>query len=211
MKKLTILIFSILFTLSTTAFAGGMIGVKYGNGDLEGNSKSYTAGSTAYAAQSGSKDNEFGAIFAEVNVKESPISVGLEYVPFDADISLNGDASGVSANVSDYTTLYALAMHELNEVSVYAKLGYSMADIGTVKPNDGQTTINSSSDLLEGMMYGVGVQSKELPFGLVARAEYTFTEFDDISVTTTSNGSAAVKKTADGDLTTLTISLAKSF
>ena len=60
MKKLTILIFSILFTLSTTAFAGGMIGVKYGNGDLEGNSKSYTAGSTAYAAQSGSKDNEFG-------------------------------------------------------------------------------------------------------------------------------------------------------
>ena len=211
MKKLTILTFSILFTISTSAFAGGMIGVKYGNGDLEGNAKSYTAGSTSYAAESGSKDNEFGAIFAEVNIKESPISVGLEYVPFDADISLNGDASGVSANVSDYTTLYALAMHELNEVSVYAKLGYSMADIGTVKPNDGQTTINSSSDSLEGMMYGVGVQSKELPFGLVARAEYTFTEFDDISVTTTSNGSASVKKTADGDLTTLTISLAKSF
>ena len=211
MKKLTILTFSILFTISTSAFAGGMIGVKYGNGDLEGNAKSYTAGSTTYAAESGSKDNEFGAIFAEINIKESPISVGLEYVPFDADISLNGDASGVSANVSDYTTLYALAMHELNEVSVYAKLGYSMADIGTVKPNDGQTTINSSSDSLEGMMYGVGVQSKELPFGLVARAEYTFTEFDDISVTTTSNGSAAVKKTADGELTTLTISLAKSF
>ena len=211
MKKLTILTFSILFTISSSAFAGGMIGVKYGNGDLEGNAKSYTAGSTTYAAESGSKDNEFGAIFAEINIKESPISVGLEYVPFDADISLNGDASGVSANVSDYTTLYALAMHELNEVSVYAKLGYSMADIGTVKPNDGQTTINSSSDSLEGMMYGVGVQSKELPFGLVARAEYTFTEFDDISVTTTSNGSVAAKKTADGDLTTLTISLAKSF
>ena len=45
----------------------------------------------------------------------------------------------------------------------------------------------------------------------MARAEYTMTEFDDISVTTTSNGSAAVKKTADGELTTLTISLAKSF
>ena len=211
MKKLTILTFSILFTVSTSAFAGGMIGVKYGNGDLEGNAQSYTAGSTTYAAESGSKDNEFGAIFAEINIKESPISVGLEYVPFDADISLNGDASGVSANVSDYTTLYALAMHELNQVSVYAKLGYSMADIGTVKPNDGATTINSNSDSLEGMMYGAGIQSKELPFGLVARAEYTFTEFDDISVTTTSNGSAAVKKTADGDLTTLTISLAKSF
>ena len=212
MKKLTILIFSILFTLSTTAFAGGMIGVKYGNGDLEGNAQSYTAGSTTYAAESGSKDNEFGAIFAEINIKESPISVGLEYVPFDADISLDGtNSSEQSANVSDYTTIYALAMHELSNFSVYAKLGYSQADIGTIKNNDPTTTVNSKSGELEGMMYGAGIQSKELPFGLVARAEYTFTEFDDISVTTTSNGSAAVKKTADGDLTTLTISLAKSF
>ena len=212
MKKLTILTFSILFTISTSAFAGGMIGVKYGNGDLEGNAKSYTAGSTTYAAESGSKDNEFGAIFAEINIKESPISVGLEYVPFDADISLDATNSSLqSANVSDYTTLYALAMHELSNFSVYAKLGYSQADIGTIKNNDPTTTVNSKSGELEGMMYGAGIQSKELPFGLVARAEYTFTEFDDISVTTTSNGSAAVKKTADGDLTTLTISLAKSF
>ena len=211
MKKITILFVSALFTLSTSAFAGGMIGVKVGKGDLDGNNKSYTAGTNAYAASSGSKSSKFGAIFAEINVMESPISVGLEYVPLDADISLNGKASGVSANVSDYTTIYALAMHELNEVSVYAKLGYSKADIGTVKVNDTQTTYVSQSGDLEGMMYGVGVQSKELPFGLVARAEYTITDFDDISVTTTSNGSATVKKTANGELTTLTLSLAKSF
>jgi len=211
MSKITTLLFLVLFGLTTSVYAGGMIGVKLGKGDLEGNSKSYTAGSTTYAAISGSKDAEFGAIFAEVNIKESPISVGLEYVPFDADISLNGAQANVSANVQDYTTIYALAMRELNDVSVYAKLGYSMADIGTVKPNDGQTTINSNSDSLEGIMYGVGVQSKELPFGLVARGEFTYTEFDDISVTTTSNGSTSVKKTADGELTTLTFSLAKSF
>ena len=209
MKKITILILSVLFTLTTSAFAGGMIGVKYGKGDLDGNAKSYVAGSNTYAAQSGSKDSEFGAIFAEINIMESPISVGVEYVPLDADISLDGHQANVSANVSDYTTLYALAMHDLTNFSVYAKLGYSMADIATIKT--GGTVINSQSDSLEGMMYGVGVQTQELPFGLVARAEYTFTEFDDISVTTTSNGSAAVKKTADGDLTTLTISLAKSF
>ncbi len=80
MKKITIILISVLFTLTTSAFAGGMIGVKYGKGDLEGNAKSYVAGTTTYAAQSGSKDSEFGAIFAEVNIKESPISVGLEYV-----------------------------------------------------------------------------------------------------------------------------------
>ena len=211
MKKITIIFVATLFTLTTSAFAGGMIGIKLGQGELEGNKKAYTAGTNTYAAGSGTKDSEFGAIFAEINIKESPISVGLEYVPLDADISLDGRSSGVSANVSDYTTIYALAMHELNEVSVYAKLGYAKADIGKVKVNDSQTTYVSQSGDLEGMMYGVGVQSKELPFGLVARAEYTITDFDDISVTTTSNGSTAVKKTANGELTTLTFSLAKSF
>ena len=211
MRKITTLFFLALFTLTTSVYAGGMIGVKLGQGDLEGNSKSYTAGSTTYAAISASKDSDFGAIFAEVNIKESPISVGLEYVPLDTDISLQGHQSNVSANVQDYTTLYLLAMHELTNFNVYAKLGYSEADIGTVKANDGQTTVNSQSGSLEGIMYGLGVQSQELPFGLVARAEYTFTEFDDISVTTTSNGSANVKKTASGELSTLTISLAKSF
>ena len=211
MRKIIIIFISALFTLTTSAFAGGMVGVKLGYGDLEGNAKAYTAGSNDYTAQSGSKDSEFGAIFAEVNVKESPISVGIEYVPFEAGISLNGHQSNVSAELSDYTTLYLLAMHDLTDVSVYAKIGYSEADIGAVKANDTDTTINSQSGSLEGMMYGVGLQSQALPFGLVARAEYTYTEFDDISVTTTSHGSASVKKTADGELSTLTISLAKSF
>ena len=210
MNKITTLLITAMFTLATSAFAGGMVGVKYGNGDLEGNAKSYVSGTTTYAAQNGSKDNQFGAIFAEFNVKESPVSIGLEYVPFDADISLDGDASGASANVGDYTTLYALAMKEINDVSLYAKLGYSMADIGTVKANDGQTTINSNSDSLEGIMMGLGIQSKSVN-GIVARAEYTYTEFDEISVTTTSNGSASVTKKADGELTTLTVSIAKSF
>ena len=207
MKKITILILSVLFTLTTSAFAGGMIGVKYGKGDLEGNAKAYGQ----YNAQSASKDSDFGAIFAEINIMESPISVGVEYVPLDADISLDGHQANVSANVSDYTTLYALAMHDLTNFSVYGKLGYSQADVGKVKVNDTATTYVSQSGDLEGMMYGLGIQSQELPFGIVARAEYTYTEFDDISVTTTSNGATAVKKTADGDLTTMTISLAKSF
>ena len=213
MKKITTLLITAIFSLSTSAFAGGMIGVKYGNGDLEGNAKSYVAGGTTYAAETGSKENEYGAIFAEVNVMDSPLSLGVEYVPFDADISLNGKNANVSANVGDYTTIYALAMKELpnGNASVYAKLGYSMADIGTVKANDALTTINSNSSELEGMMYGVGIQSKELDMGIVARAEYTFTEFDDISVTTTSNGSTSVKKTASGELSTMTVSIAKSF
>jgi len=86
MNKFSILILSVLYTLTIPAFAGGMVGVKYGVGDLEGNAKAYGQ----YNAQSASKDSDFGAIFAEVNIMESPISVGIEYVPIDADISLDG-------------------------------------------------------------------------------------------------------------------------
>ena len=179
MRKIIIIFISALFTLTTSAFAGGMVGVKLGYGDLEGNAKAYTAGSNDYAAQSGSKDSEFGAIFAEVNVKESPISVGIEYVPFDADISLQGHQANVFANVSDYTTIYAMAKHEFAAFGVYVKAGFSEADIGAVKPNDGNTTIDTQSSTLEGTMYGFGLQSKELPYGLVARAEYTLTDFDN--------------------------------
>ena len=32
MKKITIIFISALFTLTTSAFAGGMVGVKYGTG-----------------------------------------------------------------------------------------------------------------------------------------------------------------------------------
>ena len=60
-------------------------------------------------------------------------------------------------------------------------------------------------------MVGIGFSSPENSIGLSVRAEATYTEFDTIQVTTTSNGSTSVKKEADGDLTTFSVSLAKSF
>ena len=47
--------------------------------------------------------------------------------------------------------------------------------------------------------------------GLVGRVEATYTDLIDVSVTTTSNGSTSVKKTGSGEITTFTVSLAKSF
>ena len=212
MNKFKIFIISAALAFTTSAFAGGTIGFKIGNGDLEGNSKAYTAGDTNYAGASGSKDSEYGAIFAELNLGDTPISVGLEYVPFDADISLDGKNANTSANVDDYITAYLMAGKEMpNGASLYVKAGLSTADIGTVSPNDAQTTVNSNSGSLDGTMIGIGFESPENSAGIVVRAEATYTEFDTIQVTTTSNGSSSVKKEADGDLTTFSISLAKSF
>jgi len=212
MKKIiSILFVSALFTVS--AYAGGMIGIKYGNGDLEGTKDAYTAGSNSYSAQSASKDHEFGAIFAEVNLPNHPVSIGLEYIPYTATVSVDGNSADSHLELSEHTTLYALISNSIGDgdASAYFKIGYAMADIGGVKANYATTTVNSNDDSLEGPMIGFGVQSASFGFGLVARLEATVTDYDAVSVTTTSNGSSSVKKTADAELTTVTISLAKTF
>ncbi|SMF77961.1 hypothetical protein [Candidatus Pelagibacter sp. HIMB1321] len=212
MKKILTSFFSLLL-LTSSAFAGGMIGIKAGVGELEGNKKSYTAGSNTYTAQSASEDSEYAAIFAEVNLGESPVSVGLEYIPYTATVSVDHGAADSHLELSDHTTLYLLASKELsNGASVYGKLGYSMADIGGVKANFDGTTVNSHDDSLEGPMAGIGIQSTEFSqLGLIARLEATYTEYDEVKVNTTSNGSASVDKKADAELTTFTISIAKPF
>ncbi len=211
MKKIiSILFVSALFTVS--AHAGGMIGIKYGNGDLEGTKEAYTAGSTSYSAQTNSKDHEFGAVFAEVNLPNHPVSLGVEYIPYTATVSVDGNSSDSHLELSDHTTLYALISKGIadGDASAYFKIGYAMADIGGIKTYT-TTTVNSNDSSLEGPMIGVGVQSEAFGFGMVARLEATVTDYDDVSVTTTSNGSSSVKKTADAELTTFTISLAKTF
>ena len=212
MKKIvTILFASIIFT--TSAFAGGLIGLKVGNGDLEGTKLKTTNTLAPHDAQtSGSADHMYGAIFAEVNINESPLNLGFELVPLTGTISVVNDDSDASVEVSNLTTIYALAAKEIGAGSIYAKLGYSSADIDNAKQSNGTTTITSFTDALEGPMMGIGFQTGELFNGLVFRAEATLTEFDDVEVKTTDlDGLVETKKANDIEFETITISVAKSF
>ena len=209
MKKIISMLFGACFLFATSAYSAGMVGVKFGTGEIDAESDAYTAGSNTYSAASGSSDSTFGAIFAEIGVGPvSGLSLGIEYIPFEANIRLDKDKSSTGATVSDYTTLYAQYMIETGEGSVYVKAGYFQADVGSITGSE--ATINSQDDTLEGPMVGVGLQ-KELDNGLLGRLELTYTDLDSVSVTTTSNGSTSVKKTGDGDITTISVSLAKSF
>ena len=211
MKKIITLLFGASLFLATSAQAAGLVGVKLGLGSLDAENDSYTAGSTTVASQSASVDNEFGAIFGEYELSQvEGLSIGLEYVPFTATIRLDKSESGTGADVEDYKTLYALYMKELAEGNVYFKAGYSHAEIGTVTNGNG-TTVNSQDDSLQGPMIGIGFQSAEIVNGLIGRVEATYTDLEDVSITTTSNGSTSVKKTGSGEITTFTVSLAKSF
>ena len=108
MKKILSIIFSSIFLMSS-AQAGGMIGVKAGFGELEGDRTQDAKFGTA----SGSVDHEYGAIFAEFEVNDM-MSIGGEFIPLEATIDTASTTNADShANISDHTTVYLLVPLDL--------------------------------------------------------------------------------------------------
>ena len=186
MKKILSILFGASLLLATSAQAEGVIGIKYGTGELDATKKAYTAGDTNYAAASKAKDHEYGAIFVEVALPAiDGLSLGVEVIPFTATIMLeNAKEAMTGAELSDHRTFYGQYMYSMGSGGVYVKAGYAMADIGSItQTNNGGaetpiTTVNSQSNSLEGPMVGIGFQSNELGDGFVARLEATYTDYE---------------------------------
>ena len=207
MKKILSIILASSF-IACSAFANGVIGVKVGVGDLSGERTKDPSHGVA-TASSASEDSEFAAAFAEFAVSDM-VSLGIEVIPMEAKIDTKGTtAADSTATISDYTTIYALV--PIMDSQVYGKIGYSRADL-SVKANYIQTTVQSSSDKLEGPMIGIGVQL-DSPIGFldVIRIEGTYTDFDKLSITTKDTNEAAITKEGEAELMTLSLSVGKSF
>jgi len=210
MKKLMTIIFTSLF-FASTAYAGGMIGVKVGNGELEG---TRTSSGEASGATSGAVNSEYGAIFAEVNLADSPVSLGIELVPMEGVIDTKSDTGTDShVTVSDLMTLYLLASKETEFGSIYGKIGYATADLSAVS-NYG-LALSNMSDKADGPMLGIGAQF-DVTADMIStvidtvRLEATHSMFNDLKITSTEGSNSAVR-TGEADLTTVSISLARSF
>ena len=208
MKKILSIIFSSVFLMSS-AYAGGMIGVKIGHGELEG-TRTSTHDSSG-GSKSASRDNEYAAIFAEVSINDGPLSLGFEVVPMEAKIDADpGTSTDATAIVENLKTVYALYSYDTDFGAIYGKVGYSHAD-ADASTSYTNTTLSDISDSLEGPMIGIGAQfSVPTPIIDVVRLEGTFTQFDDVSITSKSNDSTHVR-TGEAELITYSISLARSF
>ena len=206
MKKILSIIFSSIFLMTTAANAGGMIGVKAGVGELDGDRTEDGKFGTA----SGSVSSEYAAIFAEFEVTDM-ISIGAELIPMDAIIDTKAATSADShAKISDHKTIYVLA--SIGDM-FYAKAGYSHADT-KVTANYVNTAVTDAPDDISGPMIGIGAQLESpIPFLDVVRVEATYTDYGSMSITTTNTNGTTDTDTKKGEATqtTLTIGLAKSF
>ena len=198
-------------------FAGASLGLSLSavGAEISGSSTSSTGGTSSVNSTSGSigKVVEIAAIDASYGFAmgaNSVFVIGATYTPgkakagsgnyTDSNTGGTGDTGTLSVEVKDPYTIYVAPTYVVgNNSALYAKLGYSKADINvnatggaalTAKPND-----------LEGWTYAIGSKTL-LTNNVYVGVEASVTDYDSISATrATGVGITADAKVAQGTIT----------
>ena len=218
MKKIVL---SILFLLGlvTNSYATGSVGFTISSADVNSSVKDdIDSNGTTDTTKSLSNDVAFASIFFEKAVNDN-LSVGLDFIPFEAEFESRSttqtsrtddttDTSGTNkgnADVSRHLTFYVQPQKEIiSGLKVFGTLGLVRADVES-KVQSVSSTNKTVDQSLDGTKLGLGLK-KETGFGFV-KLEYSETDYDDISATTSNN----TKVTADIDTEILALSVARSF
>ena len=219
MKKIVL---SALFLLGlvSNSYATGSVGFTISNADVKSSVKDdIDNNGTTDTTKNISNDVTFASIFFEKAVNEN-VSIGIDFIPFEAEfesrsttqssIKEKGSSTTTGTNkgtadVSNHLTFYIQPQKEIRDgLKVFGTLGFVRADVESRVQSISSTDKTVDQDL-DGTKLGLGLK-KETGFGFV-KLEYSETDYDDISTTTSNN----TKVTADIDTDILALSVAKSF
>ncbi len=220
MKKLVLSII-ILLGFATTSFAQVSVGFTISSADVESTvTDDIDSNGTTDTTKDLSNDVIFGSVFVERAISDN-MSVGVDFIPFEAEFesrsttqsSLKATADGAAtsgtnkgtADVSRHLTFYLQPQKEIRDgLKVFGTLGLVRADVESKVQSVSSTDKTVDNDL-DGLKLGLGLK-KETGFGFI-KLEYSQTDYDDISTTTSNN----TKVTADIDTDILALSVAKNF
>tara|TARA_B100001027_G_scaffold38043_1_gene23799 strand:+ start:1200 stop:1862 length:663 start_codon:yes stop_codon:yes gene_type:complete len=220
MKKLVLSIV-ILLGFATTSYAQVSVGFTVSSADIESSvTDDIDNNGSTDTTKDLSNDVIFGSVFLERAINDN-MSIGVDFIPFDAEFesrsttqsSLKATADGAAtsgtnkgtADVSRHLTFYLQPQKEIRDgLKVFGTLGLVKADVESTVQSVSSTnkTVDQS---LDGMKLGLGLK-KETGFGFI-KLEYSQTDYDDISATTSNN----TKVTADIDTNILALSVARNF
>jgi opacity protein-like surface antigen len=235
MKRITKLsgVALLLTSISSVAFADNWnvgASASYANIDGTASDTQVTGAGDRVAQTRGSKSGDanfpFGSIFVEYAKtmnKDLDLIIGLDYVPFKAEIdsvsrsdsSLEGDVDGVSVTgirkatleLENYATLYLQPTFKVGGgTSVYGKVGYIHGDVKISGSNTATSSTINAKDTLNGYTVGLGVQHN-IDKNVFVRLEGNYTDHDNVSAT----DSLGTKFTADSEIYAGKISIGYSF
>ena len=221
----------LLTGISSTAFADNWnIGASasYGNIDGTANDTQVTGAgavvSQTRGATTGDTDFPFGSIFVEYAKtmnKDLDLIIGLDYIPFKAEIDSKSfadtslEAGGTTGTgtrtakleLENYATLYLQPTYKIGGgTAVFGKVGYIHGDVKISGSNTAtQSTINVT-DTLNGYVVGLGVQHN-INKNVFVRLEGSYTDHDNVTAT----DSRGTKFTADSELIAGKLSIGYSF
>jgi len=223
----------LLTSISSVALADNWnVGASVSYANIDGTaSDTQVTGAGVRVAQtrggkSGDADFPFGSIFVEYAKtmnKDLDLIIGLDYVPFKAEIdsqsrtdsSLEGNADGTSVTgvrkakleLENYATLYLQPTFKVGGgTSVYGKVGYIHGDVKITGSNTATSSTINEKDTLNGYVVGLGVQHN-INKNVFVRLEGSFTAHDDVTAT----DSLGTKFTADSELIAGKLSIGYSF
>ena len=235
MKKITKLasIALLLTSVASTAFADNWnIGASASYGNIDGTASDTQVGPAATVAQtrgakSGDADFPFASIFleyAKTMNKDLDIIIGLDYVPFKAEIDSKSfadtdkraglaeasPASGTrkaTLELKDYATLYLQPTYKIGGgTAVFAKAGYIHGDVKISGSNTATGSTINATDTLNGYVVGLGVQHN-INKNVFVRLEGSYTDHDEVTAT----DSLGTKFTADSEIIAGKLSIGYSF
>jgi opacity protein-like surface antigen len=224
MKNLkTFLATTILATsFSTAAFSQISVGISAAYGNFDGEARETNV--TAKTAKSGDADFPFASIFAEYSTtldKSWKLAIGLDYIPLETEIesqtrsstSQNAGTTNGTGNTTatmelkNHATLYIQPSYMLDQtLSVFAKVGYSQADLNITGSNAATGSTINKKDTLQGYLIGIGIQNNISKTAFV-RLEGNYTDYDTVTYT----NSTGTKFTGDGKLMAAKLSIGTSF
>jgi opacity protein-like surface antigen len=198
-------------------FAGTSLGISLSavGAEISGSSTSSSGGTAGSNASSGSigKVAEIAAIDASYGFAmgaNSVFVIGATYTPgkakagsgnyTDNNTGGTGDTGALSVEVKDPYTIYVAPTYVVgNNSALYAKLGYSKADVN-VNATGGAALTTKPSDL-EGWTYAIGSKTL-LTNNVYVGVEASITDYDKISATrATGVNISADAKVAQGTIT----------
>lgn len=165
-----------------------------------------------------SNDVVIGSVFVERQLPNGLV-VGVDLIPFSAEFdsksttqssikgagTLTSGTNKGTVDVSRHLTFYVQPTKELaNGTSVFATLGLVRADVDSKIESISSTNKTVEQDL-DGTKLGLGFK-RPTGNGFI-KLEYSQTDYDDISVTTSNN----TKVTADIDTSVLGLSYGRNF
>ena len=191
--------------------------------DTQTNNAGTTVAQTR-GATGGDATFPFGSVFLEYAKtidKELDIIIGLDYVPFKAEIeSKSFSDSSIEAateattgvrkaklELENYSTLYIQPTYKIGGgTAVYGKAGYIHGDVKISGSNTATGSTINGKDTVNGYIVGLGIQHN-IDKNLFVRLEGNFTAHDDVTAT----DSKGTKFTADSEMYAGKLSIGYSF